>query len=69
LTQNKLGDIDNEIETLQRQIQDKNHQNQQQDADCELLKRQIAEQQKLLSQKDEQIAQREKKIYTLKKKT
>jgi peptidoglycan hydrolase CwlO-like protein len=39
LTQNKLGDIDNEIETLQRQIQDKNHQNQQQDADCELLKK------------------------------
>ena len=38
LTRNKLTDIGNEIEQLERQIQDKNHQNKQQADECEQLK-------------------------------
>jgi len=53
LTSNKLGDIDNEIEQLVRQIQDKNTQNKRQDEDCEDLKKKIAEKLKLIHQKDD----------------
>jgi len=41
LTQNKLGDIENEIEQLHRQIQDKDLQNKRQDEDCHKLRKEI----------------------------
>lgn len=53
LTNNKLQDIETDIDQLQRQIQDKNQQNKQQDTQCNELKAKIAEQLKLIHQKDE----------------
>jgi hypothetical protein len=69
LTNNKLTDIQKETDQLKRQDQDKQQQIQQQQAENDALKKEIAIQIKTIHQKDEQIANREKKIYTLKKKT
>lgn len=69
LTQNKLGDIENEIEQLNRQRQDKDLQIRNQDKDCNELRKEINKKQNLISKKDEHIAQREGKIFKLKKKT
>ena len=48
LTNNKLQDIQSDIEQLNRQIQDKNQQNKIQDQQCNELKAKIAEQLKLI---------------------
>lgn len=69
LTQNKLSDIDNEIDQLRRQIQDKDLQNKKQNEDCQELRKQINAKNAAIHKKDDDIAMRETKIYKLKKKT
>lgn len=69
ITRNKLTEVEQEIEQLTRQIQDKKLQLGLQKTSIDKLKIKINEQKKEIHEKDNQIGDREKVIYGLKKKT
>jgi hypothetical protein len=69
LTNNKLTDLGNDIDQLQRQYQDKNKQYELQKAATDKLNTQISAQLQQISDKDAIIGEHEKRIYSLKKKT
>lgn len=69
LTKNKLQDCDQEISKLERAIQDKDAQLEQQKKHIDSLKVQISEKNTEIKKKDNIIGDKEDHIYKLKKKT
>lgn len=63
ITSNKLNEVVQEIETLERQIQDKKTQLLQQKDTIDKLKLLISQQHAEIHEKDTQIGEREKVIY------
>lgn len=69
LTQNKLQDIESDIEKYTRQIQEKKFQILGQEGQTRELKSKIAQHINEIFERDKCISVREKKIYALKRKT